>query len=360
MRIAVVNLTSGGLSGGYAKYLTALLPLLEGDPRVSRLDLFVPPGATPPDGFAGRTNTWSAKGGVDGHRDLRAQLAQLGPDVIFFPTARLVRPGTIPTVVMVRNMEPLTRPFGGNTWREGLRNLARAGAARLACRRATRVIAVSNHVRSFLTGRWGLRPDRVGMIYHGIDAAASGPAPVMPPSLADRPRFLFTAGSIRPARGLEDLIGALPAVLANDAARSLVIAGGVDPSGQPYAARMRALARALGVERHVVWAGHLTAPEMAWTFQHCAAFVMTSRAEACPNLALEAMSQGAVIVSTRQDPMPELFGDVATYYSPPDAGELAARISRGRLGAGRGVRPRAGGKSSRRDVHMAADRREDD
>jgi glycosyltransferase involved in cell wall biosynthesis len=165
------------------------------------------------------------------------------------------------------------------------------------------------------------------MIYHGIDAAASGPAPVMPASLADHPRFLFTAGSIRPARGVEDLIRALPAVLAGDTARSLVIAGGVDPGGQSYAAHMRTLARALGVERHVVWAGRLTAPEMAWAFQHCTAFVMTSRAEACPNLALEAMSQGAPIVSTRQDPMPEFFGDVATYYPPRDAGELAARIA---------------------------------
>jgi glycosyltransferase involved in cell wall biosynthesis len=65
---------------------------------------------------------------------------------------------------------------------------------------------------------------------------------------------------------------------------------------------------------------------MAWSFGHCAVFVMTSRAEACPNLALEAMSHGARIVSTRQEPMPEFFEDVATYYSPGDATELAHRI----------------------------------
>ena len=36
MRIAVVNLTSGGLSGGYRKYLARLMPLLASDPRVQR------------------------------------------------------------------------------------------------------------------------------------------------------------------------------------------------------------------------------------------------------------------------------------------------------------------------------------
>jgi glycosyltransferase involved in cell wall biosynthesis len=65
---------------------------------------------------------------------------------------------------------------------------------------------------------------------------------------------------------------------------------------------------------------------MAWAFEQCAAFVVTSRAEACPNLALEAMSHGAAIVSTLQDPMPEFFGDAAAYYTPRDPGDLAARL----------------------------------
>ena len=62
--------------------------------------------------------------------------AALAPDVVFFPTARLIECGGAPTVVMVRNMEPLTVPFGGNTWREGFRNIARARVARARFRPA--------------------------------------------------------------------------------------------------------------------------------------------------------------------------------------------------------------------------------
>jgi alpha-1,3-rhamnosyl/mannosyltransferase len=59
----------------------------------------------------------------------------------------------------------------------------------------------------------------------------------------------------------------------------------------------------------------------------CGAFVMTSRAEACPNTALEAMSAGAMIVSVDHEPMPEFFGDAALYYRAGDARALAERIS---------------------------------
>jgi glycosyltransferase involved in cell wall biosynthesis len=326
MRVALVNLTGGGLSGGYVKYLQALLPLLERDSRISALHVFAPLGVAVPNVARGPVRTWPANDGIRGYRHLRRQLVDLAPDVIFFPTARLVRAGAIPTVVMVRNMEPLTVPFGGNTWPEGLRNLARARAARVACRRASRVVAVSRYVRAFLVRRWQLDETRVAIVYHGIDPAGTGPVPSRPVAVAGDSPFLFTAGSIRPARGLEDVIRALPEVLRHHPAQSLVIAGTVDPSGQPYATRLRRLAQVLGVDQRVVWAGHLNAAEMAWAFGRCAAFVVTSRAEACPNLALEAMSHGAAIVSTTQEPMPEFFGDVAAYYAPRDTGELASRL----------------------------------
>jgi glycosyltransferase involved in cell wall biosynthesis len=65
---------------------------------------------------------------------------------------------------------------------------------------------------------------------------------------------------------------------------------------------------------------------MAWCFRHCEAFVMTSRAEACPNVALEAMSHGCRVVSTGQPPMPEFFGEAARYYRAGDAIDLARAV----------------------------------
>jgi glycosyltransferase involved in cell wall biosynthesis len=321
MKVALVNLTSGGMSGGYRKYLKSLVPLLRRDSRVERIDVFMPAGLEPPD--EGTVHSWPASNGI---ASLRRQLEQLRPDVVFFPTARIVRCEALPAVVMVRNMEPLTVPFGGNTWRESARNVMRAHVARQACRRASRVIAVSRHVEHFIVRTWRVPSERVGVVYHGIDPAGGHPTSA-PAALANLDQFVFTAGSIRPARGLEDLIGAAPMLVRAQPGLKIVIAGRADESGKPYERRMRQLAARLGVTDAIVWAGHLASAEMAWTYDRCAAFVVTSRAEACPNIALEAMSHGVPIVSTTQAPMPEFFADVAAYYSPREPGELAARLT---------------------------------
>ena len=66
---------------------------------------------------------------------------------------------------------------------------------------------------------------------------------------------------------------------------------------------------------------------MSSAYSRCDAFLVTSRAEACPNVALEAMSHAARIVSTSQEPMPEFFGRAALYYSPRDPAGLAAHVN---------------------------------
>src|SRR5262249_41709890 len=107
---------------------------------------------------------------------------------------------------------------------------------------------------------------------------------------------------------------------------TLVIAGEPDAGTAFYKRQMGRLARQCGVDGAVIWAGQLNSRGMSWCFYHCAAFVMTSRAEACPNIVLEAMSHGCINVSTRQAPMPEFFADAAFYYRPWDASDLAQQL----------------------------------
>jgi glycosyltransferase involved in cell wall biosynthesis len=334
MKLAVLNLTGGGLSGGYLKYLGRVLSLLGADPRVRRVYALMPPGVAVPAAVGVEALTWPPGDGRTGYRALRQRLRRLAPDVVFIPTARWLDCGPIPTVVMVRNMEPLTVPFGGNSMVEGVRNLVRAYAARVACHRATRVVAVSRHVRDFLATRWRISPAKVGVVYHGVDPVGSEPTTALPRALAGHTQepFVLTAGSIRPARGLEDVIRAMGRLGSRHPALRLVIAGRADRATEAYERRMRDLAEAHGAGR-VVWTGQLAPPEMAWCFRRCAAYVTTSRAEACPNTALEAMSHGCLVISTRQAPMPEFFADAALYYHPGDDEDLAAQI-RGVLAAG--------------------------
>jgi glycosyltransferase involved in cell wall biosynthesis len=331
LNVAVVNLTSGGFSGGYRKYLRIMLPKLRSDPRVGELRVFNPPETFVEEGGAGSDEfTWAPGDHLRGFRDLRSQVLAGKPDVVFIPTARWLRFDGVPTVVMVQNMEPLARPFRGNPLSECLKNVARHYVAKRACQRADRVIAISHFVRDFLTARWGISPSKIGLVYHGTDQAPDHAEAIRPRVLAaeiGRP-FLFTAGSLRPARGLEDVIGALGEIGRRGVRPVLAIAGSVDPGMKRYRKRMAELSRKLGVENQIVWTGSLGPAEMSWCYFNCRAFVMTSRVEACPNTALEAMSHGAFSIAADNPPMPEMFSDAAVYYPSGDAKALAARLEK--------------------------------
>ena len=328
MRVAIVNLTRGGLSGGYVKYLRRMVPRLARHPDVEELDVFVPePVRQRLRGESWQIRSWSAEDIRRGFRGLKQTVQERRPDVVFIPTASWLHFGATPVVVMVRNMEPLEVPFGGNPLREAVKNLGRRRMARRACRQATRVIAVSRHVGEFLTRRWHVAPDKIGVVYHGVDVPTSAPPPVRPAQLDDPvPPLMFAAGSIRPARGLVDVIDALAQLRKAGSPLIALVAGGVDTGMKAHVRRLAARAGSVGVADRIIWAGQLTEAEMRWCYEFSTAFVMTSRAEACPNVALEAMSHGCACVSVDRPPMPEFFGPAALYYQAGDANGLTRAV----------------------------------
>jgi glycosyltransferase involved in cell wall biosynthesis len=326
VKLALVVLTSGSVSGGVVKHLRHVVPLLLEDVRVTDLRIFVPEGAI--DGLPPQwpLAAWPASSALGRRRFLKRKLAEFGPDVVFVPSARWLRANGRPTVVMVRNMEPLEAPFASGRLPEKLRALGRRLVARHACRRADRIIAVSGHVRDFLVSQWSLPAAKIAVVPHGVEAP---PEPSRPGTLDGLPEapFIFTAGSIRPARGLTDLIAALadgrvPAEL------QLVVAGRTDAGTGQYYEDLLALARRLGVIGRIHWAGQLNPSQMSWCFRNAALFVTTSRVEACPNTVLEAIGHGTLSVSGDNAPMPEFFGDSALYYRIGNAGSLAGAIAK--------------------------------
>jgi glycosyltransferase involved in cell wall biosynthesis len=342
VRIAVVNLTGGGLSGGYVKYLRNVMPRLASDRRVSHLHVCFPDGMQAPDLGALPLLRWRT--GVGGLAHL---IASLMPDVVFVPTARWPGRLGMPVVTMVRNMEPLLVPYAGHSWTERLRNLLRRRSARQACSQATRIIAVSTFVAQFLEQQWQVPPAKIGVVYHGVEEDRPETEQCPPALVGDTRPFLFTAGSIRPARGLEDVLEALGGSSARSDAVRLVIAGGADRATARYARRLHLRYATLASEGRVLWLGSLTPEQMAWCYRRCLAFVTTTRAEACPNTALEALAHGCVIISTNQPPMPEFFHEHAHYYPPGDSTVLADVI-RGALGLSQDARVQTALASRRR------------
>ena len=329
MHLIIVNLTSGGLSAGYRKYIERLLPLVCSTPYVSRTDIFVPPQTKNLVGLELYSLlSWPPEDHRRGFSCMKAKIKDLAPDVVFVPTARWIDCGKTPVVTMIRNMEPLTVPFGGNPWKEAVKNIGRAYVAKRACKKATRVIAVSKHVKDFLHKRWSIELGKIATVYHGIETPNMLETIPVPSCLKNEEKgnFLFTVGSIRPARGLEDVIHTLGMHHAKGLNHKLVIAGGIDPGMAKYKHKLEKMSDKLGIASQIIWAGSLSSPEMSWCYCNCSIFIMTSRAEACPNIVLEAMAHGCVCISTKTPPMPEFFKNAAVYYQPRDGKALAEVI----------------------------------
>jgi glycosyltransferase involved in cell wall biosynthesis len=313
VRVALVNQTSGGLSGGYRKYLNEMLPRLTSHDEVSALRCFVPEGsavtpASPTSAFDPRRAS-----------QLHGLIDEFRPDVVFVPTARVLS-YRAPVVTMVRNMEPFSVPLDGNPPAESARNMLRLAAAVRAARRADRVIAVSHHVAARLRAVARIDEHKLDVIPHGVSLdAPSGESA----EGDDRP-FLLAAGSVRPARGLEELLRGFALVERSDL--RLLIAGGVDPRMESYASAMRRLAETLGVSARVEWLGSTPPDVLALLMSQCMIFVTTSHAEACPNTLLEAMAYGCVCVSTDLEPMPEFLADAGSYFRARDPRSLAATL----------------------------------
>ena len=331
MRLAIINLTGGGLSGGGIKTMRYLVPSLLDDAGVNSVRVFVPSKIADMPLFDNQdVRAWPDWDWIKGRPWLKREIRAFAPDVIYVPNAAWLNFGSVPSVIMVRNMEALVQPFGGNPLSTCIKNVLRREMARYACRNATRIIAISEFVRDFLVNKWNVPSRKIEVIHHGIE-------PPLPPEKSKKPylpdkidsgQFIFTARSLVHYRGLEDIIQAISILKKRYPSCRLLIGGESCHGTSGYKKRIKQLADKLGVASHIIWAGHLSHAEMSWCFHNCDAFVMTSRLEACPNIALEALSHGCINISTSQPPMPEIFSNSALYYNAGQPEDLVKCIIR--------------------------------
>jgi glycosyltransferase involved in cell wall biosynthesis len=227
---------------------------------------------------------------------------------------------------MVRNMETLDWNDQNDPIRHRVATRLRRLEGHLAARSAQRLIAVSEYVREFLIEKWRVNPAMLSVVYHGVDDPDDvHESPAKPDSVPDFTRFIFTAGSTKPSRGLEDLLAAVAQL--PEPRPALVVAGRAEPPFGGYEQALRGRAQDISNGATIFWAGMLASHEMAWCYRHADLFVMTSRVEACPNIALEAMSFGCPSIAANNKPLPEMYGDAATYYQPRRPESLAGQIT---------------------------------
>ncbi len=332
LRIAILNITGGGISGGYVRYLENMLPRLSASEEVESILCVSPKLSSVSYKMAGFKNIkfCDCRPALPfkhfPEAQLEARLDDFRPDVIFVPTARHIRYRRVPVVTMIQNMAPM-KPHGDYPLLESLKMLGQRIEAKYAVSRAAHIIAMSCFVRDFLLSEWHIPAARISLVYFGsppVPATLLRPASV-PEGLSGK--CFFSAGSLEPYRGTEDILYAVSELKKRGKNVKALIAGVARKTVAAYERKLRAIAADEGIEENVLWLGALSKEEMDWCYSRCTAFIMTSRVEALAVVTLEALSHGCLCISVDNPPLPEAFGEAALYYPTGDGRLLADKIA---------------------------------
>jgi glycogen(starch) synthase len=246
------------------------------------------------------------------------------PDVLFMPVERYIGYKSLPVVVMLQNMAPLTGTKTGAGFKELLVGVLRRYETKFALERSVSVIVPTEFVRNFLVSNSGIPAKKITAINYGHNAPSVAARP--PTSFPFSERFIFTAGSLEAYRGLEDLIQAMPALKVTCPGIKLAIAGGARPSTIGYLGGLKSMADRLKVSSEICWMGNLPEEELAWCYANCSVFAVTSRVESFCFVALEALTHGCNIISTDSACLPEILGEEVVYYKAGDVSALSRAL----------------------------------
>jgi glycosyltransferase involved in cell wall biosynthesis len=210
---------------------------------------------------------------------------------------------------------------------------------RLSLRRARRIHCVSDFTRQQLMSRCRLRADRVAVLYNALDPYLQ-PAEVKPAPAAPLILSISRLSAAEEYKGIDHLIMAMPAIMQVIPDAKLRIVGRGD--GLP---RLQALARKLGLENSVIFAGFRTDQELREEFDQCRVFALPSEKEGFGLVYLEALAHGRPCLAASAGGAPEIvstsagalvnYGDVPALSSAlvkllTQDWELAALLKRAR------------------------------
>jgi len=248
-------------------------------------------------------------------------------DLVFTPyqIARVFK--NIKNIVMFRNMEPFTFHKYKNSFGNWLRNHILKIKTINTIKNADKVVAVSDYVKEVILLNKITNEDAIARIYHGRNTRFNPEISETDKTTLDKlgiaDKYIFTCGSLFPYRKTEDVIKAYQK--ASKPHVKLVIAG--SGNDNQYKKLLNDLITQCGVSDSVLMLGHVSLDEMIVLYRNCSLFVTSTETEACPNIAIEAMSSGCSILSSDVMPLPEIFQDAAVYYPHGDQVQLASMMA---------------------------------
>ena len=242
-----------------------------------------------------------------------------GPVDVVHATAIAVPPTRAPLVMTIHDLAFLADPT--QPTRHGLRFFRRG--TELARRHADLVLVPSEATARECRDH-GFDAERIRLVPWGVDVVPLSDAEVQSARTAhglDRPYVLFV-GTMEPRKNLRRLVEAMAQLDGREL--DLVLVG---PEGwNTDVAALLATLEGTSIGVHPL--GFLAPDDLPPLYAGCAAFCFPSLREGFGMPVLEAMAQGAPVVTSSGTATAEVAGDVGLLADPGDAGAIAGALAR--------------------------------
>jgi glycosyltransferase involved in cell wall biosynthesis len=189
---------------------------------------------------------------------------------------------------------------------------------RRAIRRCDRVLTSSSETAREIESAFGVSPDRIRMVYNGLDADFFRPAN----GAFKRPNnLLFVGNTDDPKKGIYYLFQALR-LLPEKITLTVV------DEGRPYKTYAPQLVQKLGLTARVNFSGKVSPEALRQLYTSAEAVILPSLYEGFGLPAAEAMACGIPVVATRVGALPEVVGNegAGILVPPRDPQALAQAI----------------------------------
>ncbi|GIV84355.1 MAG: glycosyl transferase family 1 [Candidatus Roseilinea sp.] len=232
-----------------------------------------------------------------------------------------------PAVVTVFDLSFITQPQA----HKRANRLYLSLFTRWSCRRAARVIAISEWTKRDVAQHFGVAPEKVIAIPLGVDHDLFKPQP--PEAVAAfkaqhgiGDHAIFYLGSLEPRKNLPRLIEAFSVLNAQSSFShlQLFVGGSLAWKYDEVFARIRQF----GLQDRVRLIGRVSEADLPRWYSACAVMAYPSLYEGFGLPPLEAMACGAPVVTSNVTSLPEVVGEAGITVDPTDVRALAEALHR--------------------------------
>lgn len=192
-----------------------------------------------------------------------------------------------------------------------------------AVKKATQIIAVSEHTKKDLIDLLNTAEEKITVIYNGVDTIFStrvSEEQIKETSkkLGIPGRYVLYLGLHREHKNLWRLVRAFGGLVSRWYTGTLVLGGKEDSRTN----EAREAVRELGLKNRVIFPGHLAFSDVIPLIQGAEVYVMPSLYEGFWLPILEAMSCGVPVAASKTTSLPEVGGSAARYFHPLRVNEI--------------------------------------